>query len=84
MSRSDAVNAARQRSYRVAFDKIRSVFPSFDCAWDARRGARQLFELFSEIHFEPETFKFRAYTRLAQLRHLLKSHRIDERFFWRE
>jgi nucleoside-diphosphate-sugar epimerase len=74
--------SADQRSYRVAFDKIRSVLSGFECAWDARRGARQLFDLFSEIDLQPETFEFRAYTRLAQLRHLLQSERIDERFFW--
>jgi nucleoside-diphosphate-sugar epimerase len=75
---------ADHRSYRVAFDKIRSVLPGFECAWDVVRGARQLFDLFSEIDLRLATFDFRAYTRLAQLHHLLRRQLIDERFFWRE
>ena len=37
------------RSYRVSFDKIRKHLPGFKCAWDARSGARQLYELFQRI-----------------------------------
>src|SRR6202041_2588311 len=31
------------RSYRVSFEKIRKHLPGFQCAWDARQGAQQLF-----------------------------------------
>jgi nucleoside-diphosphate-sugar epimerase len=70
------------RSYRVAFDKIHEVLPGFACEWDARRGAQQLFDVFTAIDMQPETFEFRAYTRLRQLQHLLRTRQIDERFFW--
>jgi nucleoside-diphosphate-sugar epimerase len=70
------------RSYRVAFDKIHAVLPDFGCEWDARRGAQQLYDVFSRIDMPAETFEFRAYTRLKQLQHLLRTQQINEHFFW--
>jgi nucleoside-diphosphate-sugar epimerase len=70
------------RSYRVSFDKIASVLPGFHCEWDARRGAEQLHAVFSRIDMPIDTFEFRAYTRLKQLQHLLRTRQIDDRFFW--
>src|SRR4051794_14385818 len=70
------------RSYRVAFDKITDVLPGFRCEWDARRGAEQLHAVFSRIDMPLDTFEFRAYTRLKQLQHLLRTRQIDDRFFW--
>ena len=37
------------RSYRVSFDKIHDQLPGFRCAWDARKGARQLHDVFERI-----------------------------------
>jgi nucleoside-diphosphate-sugar epimerase len=71
------------RSYRVSFEKIRKHLPDFRCAWDARRGAQQLCELFERIDLTPEMFGFRAFTRLKQLEHLIRTRQIDERFYWR-
>jgi nucleoside-diphosphate-sugar epimerase len=72
------------RSYRVSFDKIHRVLPQFSCRWNARRGARQLARLFRHIGLGPELFEHRAYTRLKQLEHLLRTGQIDADFFWRE
>lgn len=72
------------RSYRVAFEKIHQKLPGFCCKRDARLGAAQLRELFERIKMPRETFEFRAYTRLKQLKHLIETSQIDERFFWRE
>lgn len=70
------------RSYRVSFEKIRKHLPGFGCTWDARRGAKQLFDLFTQIDMTKETFEHRAFTRLKQLEHLLRTQQIDPRFFW--
>jgi len=70
------------RSYRVAFDKIHDQLPGFRCDWDARSGAQQLREVFERIEMSPETFKFRPFTRLAQIQYLLRTKQIDDRFFW--
>lgn len=74
--------SADNRSYRVAFDKIADVLPGFACAWDARRGAQQLHDVFSRIDMSPTTFEARPFTRLKQLQHLLRTRQLDEHFFW--
>lgn len=71
------------RSYRVSFDKIASQLPGFGCKWTARSGAEELRELFERIEFAKDTYEFRAFTRLKQLRYLIRTRQIDEDFFWR-
>jgi nucleoside-diphosphate-sugar epimerase len=75
-------SASDNRSYRVDFSKIREHLPSFKCAWDARRGAEQLHALFARIGMTPALFTDRAFTRLKQLEHLIRTGQIDADFFW--
>ncbi len=70
------------RSYRVRFDKIHALLPGFKCQRNVRMGAGELLELFRCIDMSSETFKFRAYTRLNQLQHLLGTGQIDQEFYW--
>ncbi len=70
------------RNYRASFDKIHERLPGFRCEWDVRRGAQQLLEVFRAIDMSPETFAFRGYTRILQIRHLLETGQVDERLFW--
>jgi nucleoside-diphosphate-sugar epimerase len=70
------------RSYRVSFEKIRKHLPGFRCAWDARRGAKQLYDLFKRIDMTNEVFECRTFTRLKQLEYLIRTQQIDPRFFW--
>lgn len=70
------------RSYRVNFDKINALLPGFRCERDARAGSKELLELFHRIDMAPEIFDFRAYTRLKQLQHLIRTGQIDEDFYW--
>ncbi len=71
------------RSYRVSFDKIKAQLPGFQCAWDARRGARQLHDVFQEIDLNADLFNGRGFTRLKQLEYLIRTRQIDQDFFWR-
>ncbi|MBL0423408.1 SDR family oxidoreductase [Ramlibacter sp. AW1] len=73
---------ADNRSYRVSFAKIHSQLPGFRCGWDARRGARQLHEVFTRIKLDEAGFDARPFTRLKQLRYLSHTGQIDDRFFW--
>lgn len=73
---------ADNRSYRVSFDKITTRLPGFRCAWDARRGAQQLRDLFEQIEMTPDIFNERGFTRLKQLEYLIRTRQIDENFFW--
>lgn len=70
------------RSYRVSFDKIHSQLPGFGCRYDAAAGAAQLHALFERLDMPRDLFEFRAFTRLEQLKHLLKTDQIDQELFW--
>jgi nucleoside-diphosphate-sugar epimerase len=72
------------RSYRVNFDKIHRQVPAFHAKWNAEAGAGQLYELFSRIDMNRESFEFRAFTRLKQLQYLLRTAQLDEAFYWSE
>ena len=76
-------NGADNRSYRVSFEKINKTLPGFKCEWDAVRGAKQLFDLFTQIDMTEETFFFRGFTRLKQLEYLIRTRQIDRDFFWK-
>lgn len=72
-----------QRSYRVGFDRIHTVFPDFSTKWDIAAGAAQLHRVFESIELDPETFYGRGHTRLKQIQYLLKTNQVDDRLFWR-
>jgi hypothetical protein len=46
------------------------------------RGAAQLRDLFERVGLTAEMFQSRAFTRLAQLQHLLETGAIGADFFW--
>ena len=70
------------RSYRVTFDKIARGLPGFTARWTAQQGAAELRRLFERIEFSKETFEFRAFTRLKQLKYLQRTKQIDDDLFW--
>ena len=75
-------NGGDNRSYRVAFDKIRTVMPGYEARWDVHAGARQLHDVFGHIDLDPQTFTGRGHTRLKQLEHLLATKQLDADLFW--
>src|ERR1700691_5019480 len=80
---SMGTSGADNRSYRVAFDKIGTQLKNFKCKWSARQGAEELRALFERIEFNRDTYEYRAFTRLKQLKYLTATHQIDQDFFWR-
>ena len=70
------------RSYRVAFEKIVSKLPGYKPRWTAREGAEELRRLFERIEFSQDMFQFRAFTRLKQLKYLLRTEQLDDDLFW--
>jgi nucleoside-diphosphate-sugar epimerase len=70
------------RSYRVSFNKIHTRLPGFKCSWDARRGAKQLHDVFQRIGLDAAGFDAKPFTRLKQLKYLQSSGQIDPQFFW--
>jgi hypothetical protein len=76
-------SAGDTRSYRVSFKKIATQLPGFRAQWTARRGAEQLYELFKRIEMSKDTYEFRAFTRLKQLKYLKQTGQVDDNLFWR-
>jgi nucleoside-diphosphate-sugar epimerase len=76
-------NDGDNRSYRVSFAKITQGLPGFRCAWDVRRGAFQLHDLFEHIGLTEQGFKAPPHTRLEQLKHLTTTRQIDSSLRWR-
>lgn len=70
------------RSYRVSFAKIHAQLPGFKCSWDARKGAKQLHDVFQRIGLDAAGFDAKPFTRLKQLKYLQSSGQIDPQFFW--
>lgn len=79
---SFGTQGADNRSYRVSFEKINTLLPGFKCDWNAERGAKQLYEIFSRIDMTSEVFNSSGFTRLKQLEYLIRTQQIDKDFFW--
>jgi nucleoside-diphosphate-sugar epimerase len=71
------------RSYRVNFDRIHKELPGFECRRTARVGAHELRQIFERIEMSADTYQFRAFTRLKQLKYLQATHQVDASLRWR-
>jgi nucleoside-diphosphate-sugar epimerase len=76
-------NNGDNRSYRVSFQKIRKHLPDFRCRWGIERGAEQLRGIFEKIELTEETFKAVPFTRLLQLKQLVRTNQVDDSLHWR-
>ena len=71
-----------QRNYRADFSKIERVLPGFRPEWDARRGARQLYEAYRSVGLAVGDFEGPRYRRIDQIRHLLSSGHLAPDLRW--
>jgi nucleoside-diphosphate-sugar epimerase len=71
------------RSYRVSFEKIATRLPEYKVRWTARMGAEELRRLFARIEMSPDTYEFRAFTRLKQIQYLQRTGQVDGDLYWR-
>ncbi len=74
--------APDKRSYRVDFSKISRLLPSFKPQWNARLGARQLYEAYKQVGLTVEDFEGPRYNRIDQIKQLLQLGQIDENLRW--
>jgi len=70
------------RNYRADFSKIARVLPEFRPEWDARKGARQLYEAYQSIGLKVEDFEGPRYRRIDQLKALLSSGHLGSDLRW--
>jgi nucleoside-diphosphate-sugar epimerase len=65
------------RCYRVSCDALPEAVPAFDPQWDARRGAREVYEACKAIGLTLEAFEGPQYQRIAHIRSLIEQGVID-------
>jgi nucleoside-diphosphate-sugar epimerase len=72
-----------KRCYRVDCSKIRRVLPNFQPVWDARKGAKELYDAFTSIGLKVEDFEGVRYKRIAHIKSLIASGILDESLRWK-
>lgn len=70
------------RNYRADFSKIARVLPSFRPEWDARKGARQLYEAYQSIGLKVGDFEGPRYRRVDQIKTLMASGDLGVDLRW--
>ncbi len=71
-----------KRNYRADFSKIARVLPSFRPQWDARKGARQLYEAYRTVGLKLEDFEGPRYRRIDQIKLLMASGLLGRDLRW--
>jgi nucleoside-diphosphate-sugar epimerase len=72
-----------KRNYRADFGKIEKQLPSFQPQWDARKGAKQLYEAYKEIGLKLEEFEGPRYRRIDQLKDLMAAGNLGSDLMWK-
>lgn len=71
-----------KRNYRVNCDKILRVLPEFNPQWDARRGAKELYDSYSQVGLALDDFEGPRYKRIAHIKQLLSEGALDQSLRW--
>lgn len=72
------------RCYRVDFSKINRMLPEFKPQWNARKGAKELYDALRLVGLRLEDFEGPRYKRIAVLQGLLSSGRLGPDLRWRK
>jgi nucleoside-diphosphate-sugar epimerase len=73
-----------KRSYRVDFSKISKTLPKFKPQWNARRGAKQLYDAYKRVKFTLEEFEGPRYRRITHIEESVKKGHLDNTLRRRE
>jgi nucleoside-diphosphate-sugar epimerase len=71
-----------KRNYRADFSKIARMVPGFQPRWDARKGARQLYEEYKAVGLKLQDFEGPRYRRIDQLKALIGAHNLGADLRW--
>jgi len=66
-----------KRSYRVDFSKLAQTLLGFKPQWNARKGAKQLYEVYKKVGFTLDEFEGPRYRRIAHLENSVNTGRLD-------
>ena len=72
------------RCYRVDCSKIAQTLPEFKPQWNARRGAKELYAAYQKTGLILEDFEGARYKRIAHIKELLSTGRLDRDLRWQE
>ena len=72
------------RNYRVSCDKLAHAFPEFRLKWNARSGAREIYEAYLAAGLTKVEFDGPRYKRLAHIRQLLDAGTLSADLRWTE
>jgi nucleoside-diphosphate-sugar epimerase len=70
------------RCYRVNFDKINRVLPSFRPQWAARKGAQELYDAYRAVGLTAAVMEQGRYVRINEIRRLQQAGRLDTELHW--
>ena len=70
------------RCYRVSFDKINRLLPSFQPQWTARRGAQELYDAYCAAGLTIEDVENGRYIRLKEIQRLQNEQKLDRTLRW--
>lgn len=71
-----------KRNYRADFTKISRALPAFEPQWDARKGAKQLYDAYRAVGLELEDFEGPRYRRIDQLKRLMVEGHLGPDLRW--
>jgi nucleoside-diphosphate-sugar epimerase len=71
-----------KRCYRADFSRITKVLPAFQPQWDARRGAKELYEAYKKVGLHADEFEGPRYKRIDHIQGLLASGRLSADLRW--
>jgi nucleoside-diphosphate-sugar epimerase len=70
------------RCYRVNFDKVGRLVPSFRPEWTARKGAQELHDAYRTVGLTFEDVERGRYVRISEIQRLQKAGRLDGALRW--
>jgi nucleoside-diphosphate-sugar epimerase len=71
-----------KRCYRVDCGKIQRLLPAYRPRWDARRGARELYDAYQAARLSESDFLGSLYTRLLRIQELQREGRLGADLRW--
>ena len=72
-----------KRNYRADFSKVARILPEFQPVWDARKGARQLYDAYRSIGLELGDFEGPRYRRIDQIKRLIGEGHLGTDLRWK-
>ncbi len=71
-----------KRNYRADFSKVARALPEFQPQWDARKGAKQLYDAYKAIGLVLADFEGPRYRRIDQIKQLMASGNLGADLRW--